>query len=85
MKHSSIFAQIACLALVILAAPAVGLAQFGAAAPAADASRILLTPPIPQSGRNADAGSIWGLVIGVLFAGMVIGVALLPAKRGHQD
>jgi len=61
------------------------LAQFGSAPVAADAEKIALTPPIPQSGRNVEAGSIWGMVVGVLFASMVVGVALLPAKRGHQD
>jgi hypothetical protein len=85
MTRPSILAQAACLALITLATPAVSLAQFGAAPPAADAPKTVLTPPIPQSGRTADAGTIWGLVIGVLFAGMVVGVALLPVKRGHQD
>ena len=85
MKRSLILAQVACLAIVTLTTPGVTLAQFGSAPAAADAVKTVLTPPIPQSGRNIEAGSIWGLVIGVLFAGMVIGVALLPAKRGHQD
>ncbi len=88
MKRSSSKASAAVLAIVTLvtfAAPGVSLAQFGTAPVAADAAKTALTPPIPQSGRNAEAGSIWGLVFGVLFAGMVIGVALLPAKRGHQD
>jgi hypothetical protein len=67
----------------VLALPAVGLAQFGASAKKDE--KVVLTPPVPQAGRNAEAGSPWGMLVGIVFAGLVITVALIPAKRGHQD
>ncbi len=77
-----VYAAIATLATV-MALPSAGLAQFSATPKKEE--KIVLTPPVPQAGRNAEAGSPWGMLVGILFAGMVLVVAVIPAKRGHQD
>lgn len=43
-----------------------------------------LNPPVPP-----PTGSNWSpltsMAVGVLLSGLVLGVAFIPSKRGHQD
>jgi len=70
--------------MLVLAAAAPAWAQFGGTTARPDA-KVVLAPPVPQAGRTADAGSPWGMIVGVFFALLVLSVALFPVKRGHQD
>lgn len=80
---------VASVALATVLSPLLGstaLAQFGSSVSnTTEEKKVQLVAPSPQAGRSAEAGSIWGLVGGILMSMLILGVALLPAKRGHQD
>lgn len=42
-----------------------------------------LKPPTP--GAPDTPPMIWNVLLTVLVVGMIVGVALIPSKRGHQD
>jgi hypothetical protein len=48
-----------------------------------DKNRVVLEPPTLQL-KSSDSGT-WGMVVGVVLLLGILGVATIPAKRGHQD
>ena len=43
-----------------------------------------LAPPTPPAG-NSSSSMIVSILIGIVMGGLVLGVAFIPSKRGHQD
>jgi hypothetical protein len=44
----------------------------------------VLRPPSPPSGAG-NWSPIWSVLVGLLVGSLVLGVAFIPSKRGHQD
>lgn len=43
-----------------------------------------LKPPVPPS-TGTNWSPLMSMFVGVLMSGLVLGVAFIPSKRGHQD
>lgn len=86
IRRSLVVASVALATVLCPVLSSIALAQFGSGVTnTTEDKKVQLVAPSPQAGRNAEAGSIWGMVGGILIAMLILGVALLPAKRGHQD
>lgn len=43
-----------------------------------------LRPPVPPSG-GSNWSPVYSMLVGIVVGGLVLGVAFIPSKRGHQD
>jgi hypothetical protein len=73
------------------AAIAVIAASFAAIAPAPLAmaqpkpTAVELNPPVPSPPKTEGASRLITYLETVVLAGLIVGVNLIPSKRGHQD
>jgi hypothetical protein len=45
----------------------------------------VVNPPAAPSRAMGLNGAVWGFALMALLGGAIVGVSLLPSKRGHQD
>ncbi len=75
----AVLGVVACAGLAT-AALAQGTAPAGT--PAADEGK--LRPPVPSVPRN-EPSDILGIIFAVVLGAAVVGVNMIPGRRGHQD
>jgi hypothetical protein len=70
-------ANIAAVAVVTAAAPL--LAQSGGK----NEPPVEIKPPTP--GQPDSPPMVWNVLLAVVIIGLIVGVSMIPSKRGHQD
>lgn len=70
------------LRAVVLLAVVAGATSLAAAQPARPDER--LVPPTPPA-ASTNWSPLMSMLVGIVISGLVLGVAFIPSKRGHQD